>query len=81
MNGQETPGIIAFYVSMCVIIGFAIVFSVLFALYGHYKIKNIKHGHKNVVIEKVLKKKYKKILNNPKKELDDIRNRNDGYSY
>lgn len=56
MNGQEPLGIIAFYVSMCVIIGFAIVFSVLFTLYGHYKIKNIKHGHKNVVIEKVLKK-------------------------
>ena len=65
MNGQEKLGSIAFVVSICVIIGFAIVFSILFALYGYYKIKNIKNGHENITIETTLKKRYKKIINNP----------------
>lgn len=65
MNGQEKLGSIAFVVSICVIIGFAIVFSILFALYGHYKIKNIKNGHENITIETTLKKRYRKIINNP----------------
>lgn len=71
MSGQEKLGSIAFVVSMCVIIGFAIVFSILFALYGYYKIKNIKNGHENVVIETSLKRRYRKILNNPKTEVID----------
>ena len=71
MSGQEKLGSIAFVVSICVIIGFAIVFSILFALYGYYKIKNIKNGHENVVIETSLKRRYRKILNNPKTEVID----------
>lgn len=71
MGGQEKLGSIAFVVSICVIIGFAIVFSILFALYGYYKIKNIKNGHENVVIETSLKRRYRKILNNPKTEVID----------
>ena len=71
MSGQEKLGSIAFVVSICVIIGFAIVFSILFALYGYYKIKNIKNGHENIVIETSLKRRYRKILNNPKTEVID----------
>ena len=71
MSGHEKLGSIAFVVSICVIIGFAIVFSILFALYGYYKIKNIKNGHENVVIETSLKRRYRKILNNPKTEVID----------
>lgn len=71
MGGQEKLGSIAFVVSICVIIGFAIVFSILFALYGYYKIKNIKNGHENIVIETSLKRRYRKILNNPKTEVID----------
>ena len=68
MNGQERLSIIAFIVSMCVIIGFAIVFSILFGLYGHYKIRHIKLGHEDDKLESSLKRKYRYVLEKPKIE-------------
>ena len=41
MNGQEILGNVAFYVSIVVVIGMAIMFSVLFSIYGYYKIKSV----------------------------------------
>ena len=68
MNGQERLSFIAFIVSMCVIIGFAIVFSILFGLYGHYKIRHIKLGHEDDKLESSLKRKYRYVLEKPKIE-------------
>ena len=68
MNGQERLSIIAFIVSMCVIIGFAIVFSILFGLYGHYKIRHIKLCHEDDKLESSLKRKYRYVLEKPKIE-------------
>ena len=62
MNGQERLSFIAFIVSMCVIIGFAIVFSILFGLYGHYKIRHIKLGHEDDKLEQTLRHRYKEII-------------------
>ena len=47
MNGQEILGNVAFYVSIAVVIGMAIMFSILFAIYGFYKIKHINYGHED----------------------------------
>ena len=62
MNGQELLGSVAFYVSIAVIIGIAIMFSVLFCIYGFYKIKHIKYGHEDEKIEKTLRSRYKEII-------------------
>ena len=62
MNGQELLGNVAFYVSIAVIIGIAIMFSVLFCIYGFYKIKHIKYGHEDEKIEKTLRSRYKEII-------------------
>lgn len=62
MSGQERLGIIAFSVSICVIILLALIFSLLFFLYSKYKSKNIKNGHEDEIIKESYFKKcvYKK---------------------
>ena len=62
LAGSEKLQTIAFIVSMLVIIGMAISFSILFILYGKYKIKNIKNGHEDPLVEKDIRNKYKKII-------------------
>lgn len=63
MSGQEKLSFIAFVVSMCVIIGFALIFSILFSLYSTYKIKHVKLGHEDEKIIKSLKNKYRNVYN------------------
>ena len=62
MNGQEILGNVAFYVSIAVVIGMAIMFSILFAIYGYYKIKHINYGHEDAQLEKTLRNRYKEIM-------------------
>lgn len=62
MSGQELLGNIAFVVSICVVIGMAIMFSILFGIYGYYKIKHIKYGHEDIKLEKNLRTRYKDII-------------------
>lgn len=62
MNGQEILGNVAFYVSIAVVIGMAIMFSILFAIYGYYKIKHINYGHEDAQLEKTLRNRYKEII-------------------
>lgn len=62
LAGQEKLQSIAFVVSMLVIIGMAITFSILFLLYGRYKIANIKNGHEDPLVEKDIRRKYRKII-------------------
>ena len=62
LAGQEKLQSIAFVVSMLVIIGIAITFSILFILYGKYKIANIKNGHEDPLVEKDIRRKYRKII-------------------
>ena len=62
MNGQEILGNVAFYVSIAVVIGMAIMFSILFAIYGYYKIKHINYGHEDAKLEKTLRNRYKEII-------------------
>lgn len=62
MNGQEILGNVAFYVSIAVVIGMAIMFSVLFSIYGYYKIKHIKYGHEDNKLENTLRHRYKEII-------------------
>ena len=66
MNGQEKLVDIAFVVSICVIVGMALSFAVLFFLYGHYKIKHINYGHEDQNLRKTLIKRYKTIWNKPR---------------
>lgn len=62
MNGQEILGNVAFYVSIAVVIGMAIMFSILFAIYGFYKIKHINYGHEDDKLEQTLRHRYKEII-------------------
>lgn len=62
MNGQEILGNVAFYVSIAVVIGMAIMFSILFAIYGFYKIKHINYGHEDNKLEQTLRNRYKEII-------------------
>lgn len=62
LDGNAKLQSIAFVVSMIVIIGVAITFSILFILYAKYKIANIKNGHEDKDVEKELRRKYKKII-------------------
>ena len=66
MNGAEKLVNIAFVVSICVIIGMALSFAILFYLYGRYKIKNIKNGHEDDDLKKTLAKRYKAIWDKPR---------------
>ncbi len=59
---------IAFYVSLFTIIGLAVTFSILFALYAIYKKKHIKYGHEDDKLYENLRKKYRKAF----KENDKI---------
>lgn len=70
MSGQEILGNVAFYVSILVVIGMAIMFSILFGIYGFYKIKHIKYGHEDLKIEGGLRKRYQSIIEkNSEKDL------------
>ena len=62
MSGQEILGNVAFYVSIAVIIGLALMFAILFAIYGFYKVKHISYGHEDKKLEYSLRKKYKDII-------------------
>lgn len=62
MNGANSLSKIAFVVCICVIVGIAIVFAVLYGLYGIYKKKNINFGHEDKSIEEDLKKNYGKRI-------------------
>ena len=62
MSGQEILNSVAFYVSIAVIIGLALMFAILFAIYGFYKVKHISYGHEDEKIESSLRKKYKNII-------------------
>ncbi len=62
MSGSNKLIEIAFYVSLFVIIGLAITFSILFTIYAIYKKKNISNGHEDDKLLGVLKKKYRKQL-------------------
>lgn len=62
MTGQELLGNVAFYVSLIVVIAMAITFSILFGIYGYYKIKHIKYGHEDIQLEKSLRNRYKEII-------------------
>ncbi len=64
LNGQEKLQSISFVVSILVIICLAITFSILFILYGRYKIKNINNGHEDTDVKKDIRKKYKKVIEN-----------------
>lgn len=68
MSGSNKLIEIAFYVSLFVIIGLAITFSILFTLYALYKKKHIRFGHEDDKLLSILKKKYRKEL----KENEDI---------
>lgn len=72
LNGEGKLQSIAFVVSMIVVIGLAITFSILLFLYGRYKINNIKYGHEDAAVEKEVKRKYKKVIeNNINKVIDE----------
>lgn len=72
LNGEGKLQSIAFVVSMIVVIGLAITFSILLFLYGRYKINNIKYGHEDGMLVKDVRSKYKKIIeNNVKEEIDE----------
>lgn len=78
LNGEGKLQSIAFVVSMLVIIGLAITFSILLFLYGRYKIKHINYGHEDDALREEVRKKYKKIIeNNIKQEIDE----KDAYKY
>ncbi len=53
---------IVFYVSLFVIIGLAVTFTILFTLYSLYKRKNIKHGHEDRALLDSIRNKYKEEL-------------------
>lgn len=69
MSGQEILGNVAFIVSICVVIGMAFMFAVLFGIYGFYKIKHIKYGHEDKKLENALRIKYKEIIKKRSEEL------------
>lgn len=72
LNGEGKLQSIAFVVSMIVVIGLAITFSILLFLYGRYKINNIKYGHEDAAVEKEVRRKYKKVIeNNINKVIDE----------
>lgn len=62
MSGSNKLIQIAFYVSLFVIIGLAITFTVLFALYALYKRKHIRNSHEDEKLLADLKKKYRREL-------------------
>lgn len=62
MTGSQRLIDIVFYVSLCVVIGLAITFTILFSLYAIYKKKNIRNGHEDKRLLDELKKKYQKQL-------------------
>lgn len=53
---------IVFYVSLFVIIGLAVTFTILFTLYSLYKRMNIKHGHEDRALLDSIRTKYKEEL-------------------
>ncbi len=58
MTGSQKLIDIVFYVSLFVVIGLAITFTILFSLYALYKKKHIKNGHEDEKLLNDLKKKY-----------------------
>lgn len=62
MSGSHKLIQIAFYVSLFVIIGLAITFTVLFALYALYKRKHIRNSHEDEKLLTDLKKRYRREL-------------------
>ncbi len=72
MTGSKQLIEIAFYVSLFTIIGLAVTFSILFALYAVYKKRHIKYGHEDNKINDNLKKKYHKEF----KENEEILEKN-----
>lgn len=58
MTGSQKLIDIVFYVSLFVVIGLAITFTILFFLYALYKKKNIKNGHEDEKLLNELKNKY-----------------------
>lgn len=72
LNGEGKLQSIAFVVSMLVVIGLAVTFSILLYLYGRYKINNIKYGHEDDMLNKDVRRRYKKIIeNNINEEIDE----------
>lgn len=73
MSGQEILSNLAFIVSICVVIGIALTFSILFSIYGFYKIKHISYGHEDKKLEEYLRIKYREIIKRRSDELLNVK--------
>ncbi len=65
---------IVFYVSLFVIIGLAVTFTILFTLYSLYKRMNIKHGHEDRALLDSIRAKYKEELYSILKKKENDKN-------